>query len=155
MSHLSTREEFNCQSQLVVVDEYLIRSWPGNRLPHGDRSSAMWNPMKVVVAGEDVSIDLIRHIYETLKSTSGVDAPCGLLGWLNEEPQRWNLRCRVLADEIVKILGWRTQQLAMAHTAAYTEIYQQSLLDVDIIIEMLTCVSSLNYLIPMDYSSGQ
>lgn len=155
MSHLSMGKEFNRQSQLVVADEYAIRSWPGSRSQHGERGSAIWDAMTVVVAGEDVSIDLIRHVYEMLKSTPGVDAPCGLLGWLSEEPQRWNLRCRVLADEIVKILGLRTQQLAMTRTAPYAEIYQQSLLDVEGIIEMLTCVPSLNYLIPMDYSSGQ
>jgi hypothetical protein len=115
----------------------------------------MWDSMTVVVVGEDVSIDLIRYVYDMIKATPGADAPCGLLGWLNEEPQRWNLRCRVLADEIVKILGLRTQQLAMTRTSAYAEIYQQSLLDVDTIIEMLTYVPSLNYLIPMDYLSEQ
>jgi hypothetical protein len=155
ISPLSMGKEFNRQSQLVVADEYASRSWPVSRSQYGERSSAMWDTMTVVVAGEDVSIDLIRHVYEMMKSTPGVDAPCGLLGWLHGEPQRWNLRCRVLADEIVKILGLRTQQLAMTRTTTYAEIYQQSLLDVDIIIEMLTCVSSLNYLIPMDYSGGQ
>ncbi|MBX2997390.1 MAG: hypothetical protein KF893_02680 [Caldilineaceae bacterium] len=146
---------FNRPSQLIITDEYLSRDWASSQPPHGERGRTMWDTMTVVVVGDDVPTELIRQIYETMKSTGGIDAPCGLLGWLNEEPQRWNLRCRVLADEIVKILGLRTQQLAMTHIAAYREIYQQSLRDVDAIIDMLTYVPSLNYLIPTDHWGGQ
>jgi hypothetical protein len=155
ISPLSTEVVFNRPNQPIITDEYLSRDWSSSRPPHSERSSAMWEPMTVVVVGDDVPTELIRQVYEAMKSTGGVDAPCGLLGWLNEEPQRWNLRCRVLADEIVKILGLRTQQLAMTCTAAYLEIYEQSLLDVDAIIEMLAYVPSLNYLILTDYLGGQ
>jgi hypothetical protein len=136
---------------VLAAQEEAQQSWPMKWTVNDQWGSALWEPMTVVVAGEDVSIDLIQRLYEAMKSAQGIDAPCALVVWLNEEPQSWNLRCRVLVDEIVKILGLRAQQLAMSHTAAHAEIYRQSVCNVDGVIEMLTHVPSLNYLIPTDY----
>jgi hypothetical protein len=136
---------------VLAAKEEAELSWPVKKSAYDQWGSALWEPMTVLVAGEDVSMDLIQHLYKAMKSAPGIDAPCALLIWLNEEPQSWNLRCRVLADEIVKILGLRAQQLAMSHTAAHAEIYQQSVFNVDGVIEMLTDLPSLNYLIPTDY----